>query len=852
MATYQGPNVEVNQVFEKTPTPTAIEDLPSVAVATAYDVYAKEVLGSSFGITDNDLPWGVTGVIFDKTVIGLRGYTFYPVQVFADTPFGDIQIDNDDLTIDATNVTIDKDQAYIIPGTEIVAGTGSAIMPYYKKIGSSGDVKILATDLSTVIVLGGTVVTAQIKPGQSVWTTIDGGTNWVLVGVVGRIGNDETKIHLAAPYTAAITIGDGITVGASAEATIDIADTVFDPDADYVADKVRVGDTIHLSSQSITGSLATPILATINSVINKNTLRINNVAPTTGEVDYNFLAYEEFVNITGTTIKLYYYTIKRFIGFSENYGFKTLNATVGVIITVISATSFSIPVSGSPSLTAGDLFMVTVANVAAGDDERNESDLRIFVVDTIVINGSDYDITSLSAVLQTGVVSDTAVANGNFFNAWNPRLQSDVKADFRAIRSFENKIVHRITSIEDIIDFYSKDDQISVYNELAFMLNIEFGTSGGKVLYAVNVDSSALNLSTEYSLALEELKLVDVYSHAFGTTDPGVNALIGPYVLDQSDPYEAHERIAMICFDEDDLYLQGIDSGSVATTGVITLDGGINPLTAGVKLNDIVELYKSNGDFIETVIVIATPTVSTTVATDYSGAALAAGHTFRFFTTDKTEQSIRIGAIKYGERRVKMIWPGWFQANFGQLRLFVPPYYISANRAGLDSGVIVAQSQTRGSISIPGLSNYDMKTNTYFRKSMLDEIGGGGVDIQVQDGPITQSFNSRHDLTTNMDTIEFREWSITKQVDVVAKTTRSALDPYIGRYNITNQLFQFIGTILNGTNSNLTKKGIVRRLEVLSVKQDDIVVDRINITMRVTVYIAGNYYVVDLIVVSRI
>ena len=132
-------------------------------------------------------------------------------------------------------------------------------------------------------------------------------------------------------------------------------------------------------------------------------------------------------------------------------------------------------------------------------------------------------------------------------------------------------VAHRITGVKDIFTYFVNPAETSIdpRNELAFMLNEIFTTSGGKVCYGVNVDSSAENLSTEYDNALEELKLIDVYSHSFGTTDAGVNGIIGDYCDEQSEPYQAHERIGIICYDTDDLYLMGSDS-------IVQINGNFN------------------------------------------------------------------------------------------------------------------------------------------------------------------------------------------------------------------------------------------------------------------------------------
>jgi len=174
MTTYQGPHAAVIQQFVPTPSAVAIEDLPSTVVATAFDVYAKEVLGSSYGIEDNELVWGADKVVFNKDFIDQRAYDFYPVKVYSDTPFGDTELEMGSGDVASSGVTVGLDDAYKIPSTEKVAGACEGLIPYYNKDGlGAGSVQIYAADLNTVIITGGTLVTAQIKPGQTVWIEID-------------------------------------------------------------------------------------------------------------------------------------------------------------------------------------------------------------------------------------------------------------------------------------------------------------------------------------------------------------------------------------------------------------------------------------------------------------------------------------------------------------------------------------------------------------------------------------------------------------------------------------------------------------------------------------------------------
>ena len=893
MTTYQGPHVAVEQKFQTSPSAIAIENLPPTIVASAFDVFSEEALGTWYGVIGASSgvvkPWEVDDeeidkVVYDKDVIDQRAYDFYPVNVYSSSSFGNQEIDKSD-DIGSTGITFYKDDTYDVPNTEKLAGACTAFLPYYKKLGSAGDVQISASALDTVSITSGAVVTARIQRGQHVFVTTDTGTSWVLVGTVGAVGTDETKIYLTTAYSAAITTGDGIAIGCAPEtaATITLntrCDTLYDANADFIANRVQVGDLVNITSLSVSGE----IVASVRSIIDKNTIKFNTI--TESRPDDEFTRYKTSTAAPGVTADVSTYSITRFIGFSENYGFTTLNSNGGVPIASVNAgkTSFTIPdnvgADTVPALSQGDIIMITDVN----SDSIAEADMTPYKIDTITYDGTNYTITALEAMVPSASsyvessssssshsessssessisaesesssssssgVGSGYIENGDYLHAWAPKLESTIAADFRAIRSEENQVVKRISSVEDITDAWCSDDTIDVHNELAFMMLSAYNSSGGQVCYGINADASASSISAEYTACLEELKLYDVYSHCLGTTDGGVNGLMSAYCDDQADPYEGHERIAILTYDEEDVYLMGEDTGTSAATGILTINGTFNPITAGLTVGDEVQLFDSSGDLDSTATVTETPTSTTSIQTD--GTSIT-GVSFKFLSGRKDDQAVKISNLgDISNRRITVIWPGWFYAEVDNERLFLPPYYLAANICGEDSGVIASQSFTRRSFTPSGMSNIQLDTNTYFRKSQLDVIAGGGINILIQDASITQSIKSRHDLTTNMDAVEYRERSITKQADVGAKTIRKAIDPYVGRYNITSDLFKFIGQVASVVSNKIVKDGILKKLELTSIKRDEVITDKINIAMTATVYVAANYYDITLLVVSR-
>lgn len=848
MSTYQGPHVEVTQRFQTNAPALAIESLPSNAIATAYDVFKKEVLGEVYGIIDKLVPWGVDNVLFDESVAGKRAYDFYPAKIYGDTDFGDQELA--DIVKDDENVTIPVDQTFTVPGTE---KTNSGYLPYYRKIGTAGDVTILASDLKKVLIISGSVVSNRIRVGQKVFVTDDGGATWVYVGTVGALTSSENEIVLAQPYSAEITDGDGIVVGAETGYE-DLANTLYDPNVNFDFAKVQRGDILEFASKALEGTDETPIKATITGVYGSR-LVFNTEIMDEGQIDYNMLKYKPGFDDDPTptilgTIDLSSYKVTRLLGFSQNYGLKLLHTgPKGIVITKSTVTSFKYAQATNPKLEVGDYFAVTAPAdaPAAADNERELDNLKLYKVINVIEDSPNYVVTTDEAILRS--VNEAPYATSDILMAWHPKNISDIKSDFRSIRTQELGVVKRISSIDDIVAAYCKDPEIDIHNELAYMLQAIYTRSGGKVCYGVHV-SSGEGLLTNYTEAMEALKMFDVYSTCLGTTDAGVNGIVGDYVDQQAAPYEAHERVAILTYDERDIYKMGSDSAQ-SDAGVLTISGAFNPLTAGLTVGDKVEITDTDGLYLGSFNVIETPSIATEIATDYDGANLEAGASVVFMCGRKDAQAIRIGAIKYGNRRIKVLWPSYFLGDVENETLTLPPYYIAAARCGMDGGIVASQSCTNYSFALPGVSNIQLGTNFYFKKEQLDEIGGGGVDIIIQDSSLSQTIKSRHDLTSNMDAIEYREWSITKQADVSAKTYRTAVSPYVGKYNITDDLIRFLSSVVNIATSVLIKQTIVKAAQLDSVARDELVVDKINIVITITVFVAGNYFDITLNVKSK-
>jgi hypothetical protein len=160
-------------------------------------------------------------------------------------------------------------------------------------------------------------------------------------------------------------------------------------------------------------------------------------------------------------------------------------------------------------------------------------------------------------------------------------------------------------------------------------------------------------------------------------------------------------------------------------------------------------------------------------------------------------------------------------------------------------GMIAGQNPEQGLTNLPMAGPSLLKfSNDFFSESQLNTIAAGGNYIVVN---LAGSFVARHQLSTNMNSVQERELSITKSVDYVAKFIRGVLSGFIGRSLITPGFLAVVGAILNGLGQTLIKDGRINGFKVLSVTQDSVNPDTVRVSISVQPKYPVNYIKIDLI-----
>ena len=861
---YQGPKVTVTQNFDLSAPDVAVEDLPSAIAASAYYVGDKENQGPMDGVGDDIKLYPYANTVNSVEDWPREIYEFYPIRVYVDGDTERVDI-TDDVSILDNGVEFDEFERYTtVSETEPQAAKAL----FFKRDTPAVQVGQILVGDATVIVLDAPMSQSEqdnIVVGMPVGLRVTGDpvTDYVVTAYVDTV-IDSTQIKLQAP--AAVASYDAVIVGTyqvnQKGGPVVLTSTsapcvLYDLQANFSADGVAIGDIVCFKSPQNPAGADILIEASVVQVLSKNMLIYNTITQGTGRTDYDIKTVKRWDQTVGIGTNVTSYSIKRMVSFSANYGYKEPAGTIVVGTVSGGGLSFVLDVApinaaGLDTPIEGDVVAFTTAVTALTARLADGPNLRKFYIQSISKAGDDWTIT-LDAPGETSIdVTPVALTAGQHVTMWKPTVSHDILMDYRAWNPTEAEVVQRISGVEKIKDLWADGGDIADENELAFMAQAQHVASGAGVNYAINVNPA--DQLSSYANALDKLKMVDCYSHAFGTTDPGVNALVSPYVNDQSDPERGHERIGTLTYSEWDVYLKRVgESSAVAADGQVTITAPI-PLPVGVRRGDAIYLIDTTTrEIVANGLLTATPSALDTILfTDIAGFTSASTLDYRIQATDPNDQAIAIAALSIANRRVKILWPGWFvaQGSTTDFKTF-PPYYISATRSGLDSGVVPSQSFTNFPYSVTGLSNISLNTNLgLFDSDALDIIGGGGIDVQIQEVASSQTIKSRHDLTTDMTGIETREWSITKQVDVAAKTYRSAIKPYIGR-NITPKFLQFLGEVCSVVATTIIKGKIVRGASTATVVQDPLVVDKVNITVAISIFVAGNRIDITLNVLSR-
>ena len=200
----------------------------------------------------------------------------------------------------------------------------------------------------------------------------------------------------------------------------------------------------------------------------------------------------------------------------------------------------------------------------------------------------------------------------------------------------------------------------------------------------------------------------------------------------------------------------------------------------------------------------------------------------------KSEQADAVKGYSeaFASRRCVHLWPDQLELPVGQSLYLVPGFFGCCAIAALTTGLPTQQGFTNLAISgFLGLRH----SSKYFTETQLDNIADGGTMVLAQDRA-SQPLVVRHQLTTDRSSIKFQEYSITKNVDFVAKFLRTTYKKFVGQYNIVDTTMDALRITGNSAIKFLKDKtrvpkfgGVVRSGTLKSLKENTEQIDTVDI-----------------------
>lgn len=388
---------------------------------------------------------------------------------------------------------------------------------------------------------------------------------------------------------------------------------------------------------------------------------------------------------------------------------------------------------------------------------------------------------------------------------------------------------------------------VNAENPLALMLYFALVNAPGIEVSGLGVDevseSEPDGSADGYSRALSFLEAKEVYALAPATQSAVVHQAFATHVTAMSEPDAKGERIAFInpampAEALPTLATSGADGESTVTTNVFESNlpslsadlvaAGLAP-DEGFTYADGVYLMVAGNDKRWNLASVSGTQITLRVA--FSSSQNADG----FYTTSnlpsnllQTAFSIYVRgealtlpdgspdyaaiaaayaalARSYANRRVYLVAPEKVGAVVDGTEQTLKGYYLCAALAGMVGQLAPQQGFTN--YPITGFTRA-IGSNDKFSRLQMNAAAAGGTYWVIQNvagGPLL----TRHQLSTDLTSIETRELSITKVVDFMAKMMRNGLRNFIGKFNVTQPFLDTLSTVVQGMINFGIEQGVI-------------------------------------------
>lgn len=438
----------------------------------------------------------------------------------------------------------------------------------------------------------------------------------------------------------------------------------------------------------------------------------------------------------------------------------------------------------------------------------------------------NWETAETQITLKSGITTfDSSWTDSGVLEAL-PVVEGEAFIHYRALLAGGQSAVQTIDNIGEV---ETRLGTVDPDNPLAFGVYKALENANGTAVKYINVESD--DLAGHSEVVNRVLDRRDVYSFVPLTFDAAIQDLYAAHVkalstaenagwriLWVSTQGEASEAVATENTDGETILATIIDDPDTAGTQYTIVQASDTLFVDGdepVRAGDIVRaLYTDDGfgneEYSEFV-------VDAILANDrlrlVSGPSAGVGtpskiEVHRNLTKDEIAANIAQVSGTFGHRRLRNVWPDTVGVN----DVDVPGYFLAAGLAGLRSGVVPHQGLTN--VEIAGFDDLS-RTTEFFNDNQLAVMAAAGTWIVTQGGE--NSLNpgavfTRHQLTTDTDSIEDAEDTLVTNPDSISYVFYNRLSNFIGRTNVTPSNINRIRTEIFAIIEYLKNAGFSERL----------------------------------------
>lgn len=677
--------------------------------------------------------------------------------------------------VDATTVQVYLNSAITETMQSVFVGIGgSTELDLYFPTTAAGTMAAAATVITAVV-----DVTA-FAVGDVISVAGAGTSGAALITTVTAVSTGADTLTVSVPAVTAVTAA---VITKQAISNINTATSTL---------KIQAGATLKLTYNS-TETFTTTVASVPNLTGNVTSIKTVDLLPT----DISVSTTVATAAAAATTI-----TPASTTGFFVNQqvilrGAGTAGADLTTTITAINTGVFTIANAVVTAVTNASLVGEILINVSVRQSMNNQ-----LLSQTNADSSINYDLNSLVLLGEVTIHPFPKTAYGTIYGG-------SVNIAYKALRV---DLSGAMLNIADETDAKGQLGVLTPDNPLGFGVSMALSGASSST-GGVNAMAVPTNDLAGYTSALESLENQVVYALAPLTQDVATLDLFQTHVDTMSQPQYASWRIAFL----NTAIPTSQNIGPWSST-LVNSNGGNNTITL-VSGNYV--LTASNATFVsdgvvpgDTVVVTAgtgspSPVGKLTVtqvlnnqqvAVQASGTATAVSY-YVSRTLSKAQQAAAVAAQSstFNDMRVYHVQPDTISVPVNGVDVNVPGYYAGCVLAGMTSAYAVQQGFTN--MTVPGIDEL-IKSNFYFTRSQMDTMAAAGTLLLVQASQGTSPY-VRHQLSTNLTSLNTKELSLVKNLDYLAYFFQSQLKDFIGKYNITTDSLNTLRTSINAGSSFL-------------------------------------------------